>query len=208
MRRRILIFISVAALLIICCFWLLSYVENDRYQPHHGRSLTVHRIHVSPTYRSEVDDQWIFSINIESGQLVLSREHRVFGAFSDEDGTTKLGWESSETIPGVGDVATLLTYNKLPPTFGRLGFAMAHHPFAEIDWAMVPFWLLVIPSLVSIFLIKNPLRRRAPGRDLNRCPQCHYDLRAHNPGATCPECGTLIPPQSAKIKQPEPRSPA
>ena len=31
------------------------------------------------------------------------------------------------------------------------------------------------------------------------CPTCSYDLRAHAPGQRCPECGTLIPHQSATI---------
>jgi len=31
------------------------------------------------------------------------------------------------------------------------------------------------------------------------CPNCRYDLRAHTPGDKCPECGTTIPINPAKL---------
>lgn len=30
-------------------------------------------------------------------------------------------------------------------------------------------------------------------RKLERCPRCNYDMRAHLPGARCPECGLVCP---------------
>jgi hypothetical protein len=34
----------------------------------------------------------------------------------------------------------------------------------------------------------------------NKCVKCGYDLCMHTPGENCPECGTPIPQQSARIK--------
>jgi hypothetical protein len=55
----------------------------------------------------------------------------------------------------------------------------------------VPAWLvfaltLLLPAIwLRRFLIL--LRRRRAGL----CRQCGYDLRGHEPGSRCPECGTM-----------------
>jgi hypothetical protein len=41
------------------------------------------------------------------------------------------------------------------------------------------------PAALAVLLTH---RRLEPGL----CPSCSYDLRAHQPGQKCPECGTLI----------------
>jgi hypothetical protein len=40
----------------------------------------------------------------------------------------------------------------------------------------------------------------------NQCLACGYDLRAHQPGEKCPECGTMIPAKSATMESERSRS--
>ena len=61
----------------------------------------------------------------------------------------------------------------------------------------VPYWLLVLLTAIPALLggrrwLRN---RRLARRGL--CRQCGYDLRAHQPGDRCPECGTPVPQPSA-----------
>jgi sterol desaturase/sphingolipid hydroxylase (fatty acid hydroxylase superfamily) len=54
------------------------------------------------------------------------------------------------------------------------------------------FPLLCLLLLVSfIFFLRYYLTPIPPSK---RCPICKYDLRAHQHGQKCPECGTEIPP--------------
>lgn len=48
---------------------------------------------------------------------------------------------------------------------------------------------LVLPT-VAFFRFLHNLRHRHS--DPSLCPRCHYDLRAHQPGQKCPECGAPI----------------
>jgi hypothetical protein len=52
--------------------------------------------------------------------------------------------------------------------------------------------------LLIRFLLATADRRRAIRGNL--CPTCSYDLRAHNPGQRCPECGAQIPCPSTPSK--------
>lgn len=57
----------------------------------------------------------------------------------------------------------------------------------------LPYWfLLLITALPPALWIVRLLRRR-PDLDSKLCPKCRYDLRTHNPGDKCPECGTPVP---------------
>lgn len=59
------------------------------------------------------------------------------------------------------------------------------------------------PGLALTALALAPLlprayrRRRNPGFGEASCPKCGYDLRAHNPGDRCPECGSAVPDKPA-----------
>jgi hypothetical protein len=60
---------------------------------------------------------------------------------------------------------------------------------------ILPLWALAIITMVA------PVRwgirfQRGRSRKLGCCRKCSYDLRAHQPGQKCPECGTLIPTTS------------
>lgn len=57
------------------------------------------------------------------------------------------------------------------------------------------FWGPLV--LISMLQARHVKRYKRWTR--NQCTGCGYDLRAHAPGATCPECGTPIPPPSATI---------
>ena len=50
----------------------------------------------------------------------------------------------------------------------------------------------------SIYLWRKAHRARIRGK----CPTCSYDLRAHQPGTKCPECGTPIAPQKSATISP------
>jgi hypothetical protein len=53
--------------------------------------------------------------------------------------------------------------------------------FFPLLFAVLPFWVLVAR-----------IRRKA--RRVGHCAKCGYDLRAHQRGQKCPECGTPISP--------------
>ena len=55
----------------------------------------------------------------------------------------------------------------------------------------IPLWLLLVAfSILPAWQMSKFVRRRRSPKGL--CPTCAYDLRAHNPGDKCPECGTTI----------------
>ncbi len=64
-------------------------------------------------------------------------------------------------------------------------------------FVVVRLWLLFIP--LAIFPLWWMIRRIRRGKfGPGCCRKCGYDLRAHKSGAACPECGTVIPPRTAK----------
>jgi hypothetical protein len=69
--------------------------------------------------------------------------------------------------------------------------------WTERTGILFPTWLLSsVAGLILIWKICGSLRRRTSS-NVSRCPTCSHDLRAHAPGANCPECGTLIPSAAA-----------
>ena len=57
---------------------------------------------------------------------------------------------------------------------------------------LIPFSYLALSFAILPALAFRSLRRRRKAAQLGLCPKCRYDLRAHEPGARCPECGTSI----------------
>jgi hypothetical protein len=60
-----------------------------------------------------------------------------------------------------------------------------------------PQWFLLIGSLLFPIILIRKFRRRRYHERNSLCMDCGFDLRAHNPGDKCPECGRLIPARAA-----------
>lgn len=63
----------------------------------------------------------------------------------------------------------------------------------RLPWSLATA-LLAAPLLLRIAAAAVTRARRRHAVSHNRCPVCRYDLRAHTPGQSCPECGTPLPP--------------
>ena len=57
-------------------------------------------------------------------------------------------------------------------------------------WWLVSIFSIIPGSRLLGFVIRR--QRTASRLKMGYCLQCGYDLRAHQPGQKCPECGTLI----------------
>lgn len=87
----------------------------------------------------------------------------------------------SQTEDGLDDRSTV------PPTFTPVGVLTD-------EWYISSGWLyLPLIGLVIYFGRKWLKERKRFLPKHNLCPTCRYDLHAHSPGQTCPECGTPIP---------------
>ena len=86
-----------------------------------------------------------------------------------------------------------------PSIFGLKGFWHAPEFFivasaTENHHASIPVPYFLLTSLAAIPLLRllwanrRSVRRNVAGL----CRECDYDLRAHQAGARCPECGTVI----------------
>jgi len=75
---------------------------------------------------------------------------------------------------------------------------LSYRCIAAPAWYPVPLWA-ILPALYLLRLCRRLRNRRIGGANL--CPTCSYDLRAHNSGQKCPECGTPIP-AAAGLAQP------
>jgi len=67
--------------------------------------------------------------------------------------------------------------------------------------ARIPIWPLSLLSASWLTLKIAKWSRTRNRRRNGLCLACSYDLRAHHPGANCPECGTLIPQLQRKPQQ-------
>jgi hypothetical protein len=73
-----------------------------------------------------------------------------------------------------------------------------------VAWAVGSFIsflaVIFIVFIVSLILHFSPSHRklqiRAHRYVEGQCEQCGYDLRAHSPGDSCPECGLVVPPRN------------
>ena len=64
----------------------------------------------------------------------------------------------------------------------------------------VPYWLLTTLFLLPVLPRFVDFMRQTRRKKRNHCTKCNYDLRAHKPGAKCPECGTPIPWTDESVK--------
>ncbi|HVT81843.1 MAG TPA: hypothetical protein VHM90_14450 [Phycisphaerae bacterium] len=74
-----------------------------------------------------------------------------------------------------------------------LGAAWFH--FQDYSVFILPFWMAIAASIVApagAAWRQIQRRRRDSLLAASLCLQCRYDLRAHQPGQRCPECGWLI----------------
>ncbi len=100
----------------------------------------------------------------------------------DYDGT--FAWSSLGFQHSTGPYPQTLLF----PAMGRmLFFTLNHHAW------VIPLWIfpLIFAFIPNLYLLQ--ILRRQFRQNQGLCPTCRYDLRAHNPGDNCPECGTLIP---------------
>ena len=85
---------------------------------------------------------------------------------------------------------------QMPPhTFSPLSLP-PEDVWPKFDFIAVPHWLLILLSAAApAWWLWHTLSRWQRSRcKLRCCSRCGYDLRAHNPGDRCPECGTAVPP--------------
>ena len=66
----------------------------------------------------------------------------------------------------------------------------------------IAHWVIALP-LVLLLVWRASIERMARRRSRQgHCPTCGYDLRAHNPGDRCPECGMISSP-ARSLAQPK-----
>jgi len=104
--------------------------------------------------------------------------------------STKFYRQRTVAMPGIGDAHGMI--------LAALGFRF--RLIDDIDYqfyeVVVPYWALVLTTgSLSAVLFRHLYlsRRRQKWAAEGRCAACGYDLRAHQPGQRCPECGTPIP---------------
>jgi len=66
-------------------------------------------------------------------------------------------------------------------------------------------WIVAAAVPILGFIFFAPYTRRYEYRRHHRlCVNCRYDLRTHNPGDKCPECGTRVPSLNPGTLDPKP----
>lgn len=82
--------------------------------------------------------------------------------------------------------------------WNSLGFVYDNTSSAGRMWSIrvwhCPWWIITLVAMVPLW--KFPVRWiRSRRRLKGLCAKCNYDLRAHQPGDNCPECGALVESQ-------------
>ena len=58
----------------------------------------------------------------------------------------------------------------------------------------IPYWFILLPTIVFPLVWVRGFIRNRRRRLRGKCLACGYDLRAHNAGDRCPECGMVLSP--------------
>jgi len=178
--RRILFHTAAAAsavmLLATLALWPLSYFRYDRL-----------------AYRGPDGGTSIFSLEgrfgASNGNYPYTRGEFNYGKF---DLDAARAWESwsyttsgEEATPGFR-MQWFLGCWYVTTTPGNT-FYPAH--IIHIPYSYLALLSAIMPT---IWLVTRKRRRRKDRLAKGLCLKCGYDLRAHQPGDNCPECGTVV----------------
>jgi hypothetical protein len=106
-----------------------------------------------------------------------------------------------------GDASKWLYVGSTDFVFGYVGMGqvsgghVAERVWQRATGGILPLWPI---SLVAGFLCCRIARCKwlSHQQPKTLCPTCRYDLRAHAPGQSCPECNTPIPALSRPVDSP------
>ena len=188
-RRRMFTFASVVSLLLCVAtvvLWVRSYFASDSLivthhsSPYIGLTWRHHRI--VRAYR-------LMQTTIEAGRgcIGIDTSMEEFQELAPAP-LLKTEWGLSQSV------SVWPTGNSLTE---RLGFAFirdtagAHH-------VIFPLWPLVLMLLILPMVREGQSIRRRHRQASRRCVTCGYNLTGNTSGV-CPECGTAVQPQEAKI---------
>jgi hypothetical protein len=142
---------------------------------------------------------------------------RHYGISIDRGDATVVVWTAADAEPG----GLLVMFIARHPSIFRLGkqhYGLSRHgssflgqtvaipgkPFHEppptwIDEIKLPLWLIaLLAAIYPLIQLRSWFRKRREMRQ-GLCGRCVYDLRAHQSGARCPECGTPVGSTSSLI---------
>ena len=95
-----------------------------------------------------------------------------------------LTWNTPSRIDWNGDLDASTTLGVISYREHLAGRTLA-------DLSIPCSYLALLFSILPLFALRSLRRQRKLAR-VGLCPNCRYDLRAHPPGSTCPECGTPV----------------
>jgi hypothetical protein len=129
-------------------------------------------------------------IDSKSGSLRSSSAECFFtNKFSDQRGGIEVVWSYGTGNPRTSRVRGFL----IPWTLGFVG-GIRYPNDAGVNVMTITdisYWPFITVFFLFALLFYRHFQRIAHPR--GRCEACNYDLRAHQPGQKCPECGTEIP---------------
>jgi hypothetical protein len=174
------IFAAMSLLLCLAtaAMWVRSWVVADEwvfYDAHGDVSLAVE-------FRSELPHEWY--LTSECGHVTCIA---LFPLHASNNRIFRVG-----------------VHHVRPPADERADFSGYSQPFPGLrihDYGPIAYWCIVLsywlPFLITAilpaaWLITRVGRTKRRWKKLGLCLHCGYDLRAHQPGDKCPECGTLI----------------
>jgi len=192
----------ILVLALIGCLWIQSCMFRN------GVSLSVEQVDTSKKYSTTNFATYSateFAVTDEAGEIIFSRTNDTWAAPPDAVAYRASKWHKTEFYPAQLD--QIKDLSELPIFLTRLGFVYAHHPDANLVWIMIPFWLPFLVATVVLLVVWRRIRKVTTLHDQAKCLTCSYDLRAHHPSSSCPECGTRMPPTISATVGPDQRSP-
>ena len=141
---------------------------------------------------STEDSQWAVTSDYSNLEFSI--------ALSSRNGPPRAPWDKYQYLdsarPGspIPSVPIMIRLPWFPfPPFRFEHYVIPGSPPADVKSITIAYWLLLPPTLIlpTIAIVRHRRRRRRERGNL--CPICGYDLRAHNTGDRCPECGVANP---------------